>query len=119
MRVRTSTAPDGLERWLEPLPEGVVLGPRYRTADLGIVFVTDVIGLERAVDRVLPTLPPDGALWVCWPKKSSGIESELQRRDVMTPGLFARGLVDIKVAAISDVWSGMKFVVRKELRPSV
>jgi hypothetical protein len=116
MRVRTFGAPDGFSTWLDPLPTGVVVSSRIRSADLGVVFVTTVSAMVRAVDVVLPILPNDGAIWVCWPKKASGVVSELQRRETMVPELFARGLVDVKVAAISDVWSGLKFVTRVELR---
>lgn len=61
-------------------------------------------------------MPRDGVIWLCWLKKASGIASDLQTRDTVMGHMFDLGLVDVKVAAISDIWSDLKFVVRKELR---
>jgi len=94
----------------------VRIGPRYRSASIALVFaVTEGEMIER-VDRGRRVLPVDGALWLCWPKKASGITSELQRRDVVMRHMAPLGLVDVKVAAITDVWSGLKFVLRVDRR---
>lgn len=61
-------------------------------------------------------LPPNGTIWRCWPKKASGMASGLQARDTVMNHMLPLGLVDVKVAAISDIRSGLKFVVRKDLR---
>lgn len=115
-KVLTVRAPTDFSDWLSRLPAGVKVSNRIRSAELALVFATTAGEIDRVIDRVLAALPRDGAVWICWPKKSSGIVSELQSREVMLPGPFERGLVDVKVAAVSDVWSGLKFVPRKELR---
>ena len=69
-------------------------------------------GLGAAFAR---RLAPSGMLWVSWPKKASGLVTDIGERDVMRIGLTA-GLVDVKVCAVNEVWSGLKFVVRRALR---
>lgn len=61
-------------------------------------------------------LPPAGALWVAWPKRSSGVATDLTE-DVLREVCLPLGWVDTKVCAVTDVWSGLKFVLRKENRP--
>jgi hypothetical protein len=114
--VLTIGAPDELEEWLDPLPDDVRIGQRIRRADIVLVFAVTVPQMERGVERGMRAIPSDGSIWLCWPKKASGMESDLQSREVMMGHMFPLGLVDVKVAAISDVWSGLKFVIRKELR---
>ncbi len=80
-----------------------------------IVFVTTAAELEAAAAELPSTLDPDGMLWMSWPKKPSSIESEVGFDEVQTR-LLETGLVDVKVCAIDEDWSGLKFVVRKELR---
>jgi hypothetical protein len=115
-KVLTVRAPDELSELLDPLPTGARASNRFRSADMALLFVSKTAEVESVLDRLVAALPVDGAIWICWPKKSSGVASELQSREVTLVAPFARGLVDIKVAAISDVWSGLKFVRRKELR---
>jgi hypothetical protein len=115
-KVLTVRAPQDLAGALEPLPPDARLGSRFRSADMAVLFATKAADVDKVLDWLVAALPPDGAIWICWPKKSSGIASELQSRDVMLVAPFARGLVDSKVAAISDVWSGHTFVRRRELR---
>lgn len=115
-RVLTIGAPDGFEEWLGTLPDDISVGSRFRSADIVLVFANTVPEMERGVTRGMRAIPADGTIWLCWPKKASGIVSDLQSRDVMMGYMFPLGLVDVKVAAISDVWSGLKFVTRKELR---
>ncbi|GMQ93423.1 MAG: hypothetical protein BMS9Abin12_0900 [Acidimicrobiia bacterium] len=102
--------------WLAPLPEGTRVGSRYRKAELVFVFSTTPKEMRSGVGRAIRVIPKDGAIWLCWPKKASGIASDLQFRDTVMDYMFPLGLVDVKVVAISDVWSGFKFVIRKELR---
>jgi hypothetical protein len=109
-------APDGLAEWLDPLPDGVRFGTRYRSAEVALVFATTVGEMKRGVERAMRAIPRNGTIWLCWPKKASGIVSNLQSRDTTMGFMFPLGLVDIKVAAISEKWSGLKFVIRKELR---
>ena len=63
------------------------------------------------LEQVVKSLAPSGMLWVSWPKKSSGVSSDLDENKVRSVGLAA-GLVDVKVCAVSEVWSGLKFVRR-------
>lgn len=117
-RVLVIGAPSEFEQWLQPLPEGVTLSSRIRTADVVVMFCTTERDVERALPRAVTAIGPTGSIWLCWPKKASGIVSPLQDRTTMMGLMFPPGLVDVKVGAVSDVWSGLKFVVRKENRPS-
>jgi len=76
-----------------------------------MVFVKSQTELKPAFARLTPELTPAGMLWVCWPKKTSGIATDLSENAVRAIGLAA-GLVDVKVCAVSKVWSGLKFVRR-------
>ena len=109
-------APGHLEALLAPLPDGVLLRESARgKPDVSLVFCADRRALDRR-RRQLSTLAfPDRSVWVCWPKKSSPRFVDLtedQVREVVLPD----GLVDVKVCAIDDDWSGLKVVVRKERR---
>jgi hypothetical protein len=109
-------APDDLDAWLVPLPSDARLGSRYLNADVALVFAVTEAEMRRGVDRAMKAIPRDGTIWLCWPKKASGIPSPLQSRDTMMEFMFPLGLVDVKVAAVSETWSGLKFVIRKKLR---
>jgi len=83
--------------------------------DLVLFFTTERRALERRLDALRRAIEPDGMLWVAWPKRASGVATDMTEnvvRDVVLP----TGLVDTKVCAIDDVWSGLRLVVRKELR---
>ena len=111
-RVGTFGGPDGLGSLLEPLPAGVeIRAEPTDVADVLIVFATSSVELEDRFGAALHLLPAAGGLWVGWPKKSSGIETDLGFDAVQTHGLAA-GLVDNKVCAIDETWSGLRFVVR-------
>jgi hypothetical protein len=116
-RVALSAAPRGYERLLEPLPEGTRLS-RDTTgrADLVQHFATSRDELARSFAKLARRIESDGALWISWPKKASGIECDLDENRVREIGL-ANGLVDVKVCAVDDVWSGLKFVYRLVDRP--
>ena len=102
---------------LEPLPPGVHLIRRLTgDVDLALLFVTTRPDLARRFPEVGTRLPPAGALWVAWPKKSSGVATDLTE-DLLREVCLPLGWVDTKVCAITDVWSGLKFVLRKENRP--
>lgn len=79
--------------------------------DFVLLFVKKRAELETGFTRWAAKLTPAGLLWVSWPKKSSGVESDLDENVVRTIGLAA-GLVDVKVCAVSEIWSGLKFVIR-------
>jgi hypothetical protein len=79
------------------------------------LFETQRAALEAVAPRLLASLKPDGMVWISWPKKASKVPTTLTE-DVLRTVLLPLGLVDVKVAAIDEVWSGLKFVIRKELR---
>jgi hypothetical protein len=111
-------APDGLAALLEPLPAGVLLRRSTRgTADVILLFTTSRDDLARRLPAAQRALHPDGGLWVAWPKKASGVATDLTENVVRELGLAA-GLVDNKVCAIDDTWSGLRLVVRLADRPA-
>ena len=79
--------------------------------DLAMIFVKTQADMKKQFSRLAKQLAPAGMLWVSWPKKSSGVASDLDENIVRKIGLDA-GLVDVKVCAVSEVWSGLKFVIR-------
>ena len=79
------------------------------------VFVTERAALADALKRARTGIVPDGMVWVSWPKKASRIPSEVTE-DVVREVALPMGFVDVKVCAVSDIWSGLKLVIRKELR---
>ena len=84
--------------------------------DFSMIFVKGSADLKRKFARVSQQLVPSGMLWVSWPKKSSGVATDLDENEVRRIGLDA-GLVDVKVCAVTEVWSGLKFVIRVKDRP--
>jgi hypothetical protein len=111
-RVAVVSAPDGFPRALGPLPTGAQLrsGARGR-CDVVLFFVTRRAELARRFPSFVRALEPDGGLWVAWPKKTSGVATDLGFDAVQGVGLDA-GLVDNKVCAIDATWSGLRFVRR-------
>jgi hypothetical protein len=111
-RVAVVSAPDGFSRVLGPLPTGVEVrtGARGR-CDVVVFFVTRRAELARRFPGFVRALEPDGGLWIAWPKKTSGVATDLVFEAVQTVGLDA-GLVDNKVCAIDTTWSGLRFVRR-------
>jgi hypothetical protein len=83
--------------------------------DLAHVFARDAALLRAELERLSARLPADGVIWVSWPKKSSGVGTDISEDTVRAIAL-PMGLVDIKVCAIDAIWSGLKLVWRKELR---
>jgi hypothetical protein len=83
-----------------------------------VAYFEDRGSLERSLPSLVAALDADGALWIAWPKKSSGVATDLSDDAVRELGLAA-GLVDNKVCAIDDVWSGLRFVYRRADRPAV
>lgn len=105
-------APRGYAATLGPLPAGVAV---RRVARGPLPFVQFFTDRARALDARFPALAraltPDGALWISWPKQSSGRTTDVTETVVRDIGL-RHGLVDVKVCAVDDVWSGLKFVRR-------
>ena len=79
--------------------------------DFAMVFAAKQADLKKELARLAKQLAPAGMLWVSWPKKMSGVATDMNENDVRRIGLEA-GLVDVKVCAVSEVWSGLKFVIR-------
>jgi hypothetical protein len=115
-RVAVLGAPDAFDDELGPLPAGAKvlrrLGPDL---DVAVLFVTERRDLERRFDDVAAAIKPAGGFWVAWPKRSSKVATDLTE-DVLREVGLPRGLVDNKVCAVTDVWSGLRFVWRKENR---
>jgi hypothetical protein len=82
-----------------------------RPLDFAMIFTKTQADMKKQFSRTAKQLAPTGMLWVSWPKKSSGVTTDLDENIVRRIGLDA-GLVDIKVCAVNDVWSGLKFVIR-------
>jgi hypothetical protein len=113
-RVGTLGAPERFARLLEPLPERVQVSAGMQGAqpfDVIVVFAVDAAELRRRFQTARERLRQDGGLWVAWPKRSSPLARELKESDVRTHGLAA-GLVDNKICAIDEDWSGLRFVIR-------
>jgi len=98
---------------LEPLPPGAVVHSRAGASayDVILAFCPDRKRLGARFEPLLPRLTTAGALWIGWPKRASGVATDLDENVVREVGLAA-GLVDVKVAAIDATWSGLKFVRR-------
>ena len=108
-------APEGFVKTLD-LPEGVQVNSRSRQSlDLTWLFVKRRRELERKFSLCAAKLVPAGMLWISWPKKASGVATDLTDNIVREIGL-ANGMVDVKVCAVDEVWSGLKFVFRLQDR---
>ena len=111
--------PKGIQKELAPLPNDVStsLGSLVKPLDLIVLFADSQKMLKAEFPRLARKLAPNGMLWIAWPKKAAGITTDLSGNTVRDIGLAA-GLVDVKVCAINEVWSGLKFVYRLEDRRS-
>ncbi|MBI3874608.1 MAG: DUF3052 domain-containing protein [Verrucomicrobia bacterium] len=111
-RVRFLGAPADFFEALGPLPAGVTAPDSARQpADFILFFAKSKAALAKAFPKLATQIVPDGMIWIGWPKKSSGVATDLSDNVVREIGLATR-LVDVKVCAITKVWSGLKFVVR-------
>ena len=118
---------DGQRVWFDAMPETVideideyaleltfVEGPGDRP-DAAHIFVTDRAALETKLALLRDSIAQDGHVWVSWPEQASGVSSEIDEEDVREAGL-ALGFVDTKKCAVDEIWAGLKFAIRKELR---
>ena len=111
-RVRLVNAPDGFENELGELPTGVDLSSRgSKPFNLVLLFVKTEAALKKEFSKYAQKIARDGMIWVAWPKKSSGVATDLLFDNVQKTGLKA-GLVDVKICAVNEIWSGLKFVYR-------
>ncbi len=109
-------APRHFQGLLAPLPEGAVVSSRLRApVDIFHLFTTSKARLRRLLQQALGEIPRDGAIWVSWPKKSSGVASQVTE-DVVREVALPMTLVDIKVCAVDETWSALKLVIRKRYR---
>jgi len=116
-RISVENAPRHYLRLLGQLPEGAeLLAGRASGLDVLHLFAGDWGQLAKAFPRAKQRIKPDGVLWVSWTKQTSALKSDLNENVVREIGL-AHGLVDVKVAAIDQDWSALKFVYRTKDRP--
>lgn len=118
-RLALLQAPEGFERTLGGLPEGVSVSTALGGNKPFDVMVLFVVAQEELVHRFAPSakrLTPGGGLWIAWPKRASGIATDITENTVRGV-MLAAGLVDNKVCAIDDTWSGLRAVVRVADRP--
>ena len=107
---------DFLESTLAPLPDEVEVRARARgPLDTIIFFTRSRAELDRRCGPLAGALDPAGSLWIAWPKRASGVPTDLTE-DTLREVILPQGLVDTKVCAIDDTWSGLRFVIRKENR---
>ncbi|WP_369025335.1 DUF3052 family protein [Qipengyuania sp. RANM35] len=118
---------DGQRVWFDGMPESVqdeideyaleltfVSGPED-APDAAHIFVTDRADMEAKLTTLRHSMAKDGQVWVSWPKKASKVPTDITE-DTIREVCLPMGLVDTKVCAVDDVWSGLKLVIRKELR---
>jgi hypothetical protein len=115
-RIFLLNAPGNYLQLVAPLPAGVQVAPQITShADIVHIFSTKKEELSKALRISLKKMRPDGMIWVSWPKKSSKVPTDITE-DTIREVALPLGLVDIKVCAVDDVWSGLKLVIRKENR---
>lgn len=115
-RVKVRNEPAHYRALLDPLPEGLTWSPKLRSnVDLWHLFTTSRRELQRELPKALAQIQQDGMIWVSWPKRASKVQTDMTE-DVVREVALPMGLVDVKVCAVDEVWSGLKLVIRKELR---
>ena len=118
MVLAAPAAPDGFAGLLDPLPDGVTWKRQLRApVDLAVAFFTARADVTKRWPALTTAVGPQGVVWMAWPRKSSGVATDLTE-DAFRELLLPTGWVDVKVCAIDETWSGLKFVLRKELRPN-
>jgi hypothetical protein len=106
-------APAGYRKLLAPLPPDVRFATRLTAAtDVVHLFTKERGQLEKSLRAWYARLRPDGCIWISWPKKASGVPTDITE-DVIRTVALPIGLVDVKVCAVDDTWSGLKLVIRK------
>ena len=115
-RTYVSGAPADYRKLLQPLPAGVIFEDKPGAeTDIAHVFVTETKELSKFLATLRKKLKPEAILWVSWPKKTARVASTVGE-DTIRALALPLGFVDVKVCAVNEVWSGLKLVVRKELR---
>ena len=111
----TVAAPGHYDELLAPLPEGVKRVRKIDDADVAHFFVTARVRLDKELRAAVPKMQQDAAIWISWPKKAAKVETDITE-DTVREVALPLGLVDVKVCAVDETWSGLKLVIRKELR---
>jgi hypothetical protein len=115
-RIFVVDAPDDYEDLLAPLPPGVAWVSKLDAkTDLAHLFVRSKARLGSQLAAAMRKMRPDCAVWVSWPKKSSGVATDVTE-DTIREVALPMGLVDVKVCAVDETWSGLKLVIRQALR---
>lgn len=108
--------PGHFESLLDPIPDGVKIRSSLRgEADVVVMFVFERAEFERRIDVAGRTIFPDGGIWIAWPKRASKVPTDMTE-DIVREVALPLGLVDNKVCAIDEVWSGLRIVWRRERR---
>jgi hypothetical protein len=116
LRVLTINVPREYKSWLGELPKGVALASNVRSPVQAVhVFATESAFLNAVLSTLRNELAQDGFVWVSWPKKSSKVPTDITE-DTIREIALPLGFVDVKVCAVSEVWSGLKLVIRKSAR---
>jgi len=110
-RIYIGNAPAGYDKILGPLPAKAALKVLKGPCDFIQFFTTEKSGLMAAFPKLKKNLDPAGTLWISWPKGASKVNTDVNENVVREIGL-SNGLVDVKVCAVDDVWSGLKFMFR-------
>ena len=115
-KVATIDSPTGYRKLLAPLPKGVSFTTKIAAyAPFIHLFATKRQTLEKELKRLRRLLADTGVLWVSWPKKSSGVPTDITE-DVIRAVCLPLGFVDVKVCAVDETWSGLKLMIRRENR---
>ena len=115
-RVRISNAPDDYLDLVSPRPDNLQISKSIRKdIDIWHFFTKSAVELKQQLPRQIKAIRQDGMIWVSWPKKTSQVATDVSE-DVIREVALPLGLVNVKVCAIDDTWSGLKLVIRKELR---
>jgi hypothetical protein len=115
-KIFLSHAPENYFELVAPLPDAVEFVSRITNeTDIIHMFETKKASLARALAFALPRIRQNAPIWVSWPKRSSRLQTDITE-DIIRLVALSLGLVDIKVCAVSDIWSGLKLVIRKENR---
>jgi hypothetical protein len=116
-RVAFPSAPDGFSELLGDLPDGITVRSRASgPLDVIVFFTKSRAELERRLPALRRAMDPAAGLWIAWPKRASGVETDMTE-DVARDLGYANRLVDNKVCAIDETWSGLRLVIRLEDRP--
>ena len=116
LKVLLVNAPKEYKAWLGELPEGVTFTTKAKAPIEAVhVFTTSSLELDATLSKLRDELKQDGFIWVSWPKKSSKVPTDITE-DTIREIALPLGFVDIKVCAVSEIWSGLKLVIRKSER---